>query len=163
MFHVFNATVFLGAAISLTAIYICCALFGIYFLWRVLCYNSIKPFLVFLVSGALFTVIGFVLSLFIPVFYFLFTIFHPHCGEPNAGDGLGVLISLYFHADVCIAISMIGAIKIMIKNRIASKNRWSDNMEKNPIRRSCTFMSFMFSLFAALQCTIRAFASIASG
>ncbi|MBE6868775.1 MAG: hypothetical protein E7494_08425 [Ruminococcus albus] len=117
-----NITIFLGAAIGpIIGIYISGAVFGIYFLWRAIRYDSIKPFLVFLVSGALFTVIGFVLSLFIPVFYFLFTIFHPHCGEPNAGDGLGVLISLYFHADVCIAISMIGAIKIMIKNRIASK------------------------------------------
>ncbi|WP_294481768.1 hypothetical protein [uncultured Ruminococcus sp.] len=120
---VFNATVFLGAAISLTAIYICCALFGIYFLWRVLCYNSIKPFLVFLVSGALFTVIGFILSIFLPVFYVLFTMFHPHCGEPNAGDGLGVLISFYLNAEIYIAISIIGAIKIMIKNRIASKKQ----------------------------------------
>lgn len=119
-----NITIFLGAAIGpIIGIYISGAVFGIYLLWRVIRYDSIKPFLVFLVSGALFTVIGFVISLFIPVFYFLFTIFHPHCGEPNAGDGLGVLISLYFHADVCIAISMIGAIKIMIKNRIASKKQ----------------------------------------
>ena len=120
---VFNATVFLGAAISLTAIYICCALFGIYFLWRVLCYNSIKPFLVFLVSGALFTVIGFVLSLFLPVFYVLFTMFHPGYGKPNAGSGLGVLISFYLNAEIYIVISIIGAIKIMIKNRIASKKQ----------------------------------------
>ena len=121
---VFNATVFLGAAIGpIIGIYISGAVFGIYLLWRVIRYDSIKPFLVFLVSVALFTVIGFVLSLFIPVFYFLFTIFHPHCGEPNAGDGLGVLISFYLNAEIYIAISIIGAIKIMIKNRIASKKQ----------------------------------------
>ena len=121
---VFNATVFLGAAIGpIIGIYISGAVFGIYLLWRVIRYDSIKPFLVFLVSVALFTVIGFVLSLFIPVFYFLFTIFHPHCGEPNAGDGLGVLISFHLNAEIYIAISIIGAIKIMIKNRIASKKQ----------------------------------------
>lgn len=65
-----------------------------------LCYNSIKPFLVFLVSGALFTVIGFILSIFLPVFYVLFTMFHPGYGKPNAGSGLGVLISFHLNADI---------------------------------------------------------------
>ena len=119
-----NITIFLGAAIGpIIGIYISGAVFGIYLLWRVIRYDSIKPFLVFLVSGALFTVIGFILSIFLPVFYVLFTMFHPHCGEPNAGDGLGVLISFHLNAEIYIAISIIGAIKIMIKNRIASKKQ----------------------------------------
>ncbi|MCR5539878.1 MAG: hypothetical protein K6F71_03450 [Ruminococcus sp.] len=119
-----NITIFLGAAIGpIIGIYISEAVFGIYFLWRAIRYDSIKPFLVFLVSGVLFTVIGFVISLFNPLSYVLVTFFHPGYGSPSAVDGLGMLISLYFHAEVCIAISMIGAIKIMIKNRISSKKQ----------------------------------------
>jgi hypothetical protein len=119
----FMTAALLGPAISLTAIYICCALFGIYFLWRVLCYNFIKPFLVFLVSGALFTIIGYALIHVLPIFYYIFTSFHPGYGKPSAGTGLGVLISFYFNTKICIAAAVIGAIKIMIKNEIASKKK----------------------------------------
>jgi hypothetical protein len=74
-----------------------------------------------LVSGALFTVIGFVISIFLPVFYVLFTMFNS--GEPWAGDGFGVVVSFYFNARIFIAAAVIGFVKIMIKNRIASKKQ----------------------------------------